>query len=158
MSQTSVVMGLADRLLRPRGRRPTRAGEGNRISRLSMLADRQAAAQVTEHPEWAIAADLPVAQQHCSRDNAMLGLVSARRHPTGWFVSAQLRPGAPPDDVVDFRHFITVRVYLLLRYGPQVGVWSRDSSSDGEHCQAGFRAEMPRLPREIPDSLLLGYS
>lgn len=158
MSQTSVVKGLAEWLLRPRVSRPPRAGERNGIARLSMLADGQAAAPVTEHPEWAIAANVPVAQHPCFQGNGIVGLVTARRHPTGWFVSAQLCQGTPPDDLLDFRHFVTVRVYLLLRYGPQVGVWERDLSSDGEQCQARWRAEMPPLQLHIPDTLLRGYS
>ncbi len=63
----------------------------------------------------------------------VVGEVTARRHPTGWFISATRRAGMSTEDAEHFGHFVTVRVYLLLRWGPARGTWSFDGMHDEWH-------------------------
>lgn len=54
------------------------------------------------------------------------GVVIARPHPTGWFVSARYRPDLAVDDLEDFAVFAQVRTYLLLADGPRELTWEPD--------------------------------
>ena len=87
---------------------------------------RRSPGQVREDPEWAIAASIQ--PQERPGDST---LITARRHPTGWFITASHPPGMTAEERADFRHFVCVRVYLLLRYGPGLGAWERGSTPGG---------------------------
>ncbi len=51
------------------------------------------------------------------------GVLIARRHPTGWFLSALRCDDVPAHDRDHFRELVTVRSYLLLRDGPEPRLW-----------------------------------
>jgi hypothetical protein len=82
------------------------------------------------------------------------GRITARRHPTGWFLSASHPAGMSAEELADFRHFVSVRVYVLLHDGPVPGAWERGSSS-GE-----WVADLVPAPQleELDLSRLLGRS
>lgn len=89
---------------------------------------------VPEDPAWAIATSVQP-QERVDRGSA--GRITARRHPTGWFIAASRPPGMPAEERADFDHFVCVRVYLLLRNGPIPGAWVRRSEE--------WVAEWPQL-------------
>ena len=59
-----------------------------------------------------------------------MGVVIARPHATGWFVSARCRHGLDSAEVETFKDFVTARVYLLLQEGPRPGAWTRGESDE----------------------------
>lgn len=125
------------------------------LARQGPTAAEQTAARVVEDPEWAMASGVPVLDDRLIAARHIVGLVEARRHPTGWFVSARYRRGTPSEEVLNFRHFVTVRVYLLLRLGPHVGVWDQDELGDVWQAQMGDETRL--LPRLVPDGVPLDW-
>lgn len=95
--------------------------------------------RVPEDPEWAIAMSVQLHEdtRGCSGTAAR---ITARRHPTGWFISARHPAGLSAEELSDLRHFVCVRVYLLLHNGPIPGAWERGSSS------AEWIADLPAQP------------
>lgn len=84
---------------------------------------------VVEDPEWAIATSVPIRQREDGQGGGTAGRISARRHPTGWFICAIHPADLSAEQLSDLRHFVCVRVYLLLRNGPVPGTWDRGSES-----------------------------
>jgi hypothetical protein len=82
---------------------------------------------VPEDPAWAIASSVQIQEHDGSGDSA--GRITARRHPTGWFISASHPTGMTAEERADFSHFVCVRVYLLLHNGPIPGAWNPGSST-----------------------------
>jgi hypothetical protein len=99
-----------------------------------------AARPVREDPEWAIASSIQIQERADSVDT--VPRITARRHPTGWFISAVIPAGMTAEERSDFGHFVCVRVYLLLRNGPIPGAWER-SSSKGEWVADWLRQMFP---------------
>lgn len=104
---------------------------------------------VTEDPEWATATSMTIRANARGAGGDTLGAVTARPHPTGWFISARHRPDASAQEIADFSHFVTVRVYLLLRYGPEAATWEPDPSSG--QWRAELAAETPPQSPDISD-------
>lgn len=90
---------------------------------------RQSPRRVAEDPEWAIAMSVPIEPDAVDVDGDIVGIVTARRHATGWFISASHRTGMSIEEVADFGHFVSVRVYILLHCGPGVDTWAPDGST-----------------------------
>ncbi len=111
----------------------------------------QSLRRVTEDPEWAIAMSVPIGPGAVGV-HGTLGAVTARRHPTGWFIVARHRPDMSSAEVADFGHFVCVRVYLLLRYGPGPDTWAPDRSSDQwrAHLLADTPLQTPHVPEVVP--------
>ena len=61
----------------------------------------------------------------CDRDwpPGDLGCLTARRHPTGWYISARSRPDLGVDEGMLFQQFVTQRTWSLLAEGPAPGMW-----------------------------------
>ena len=57
------------------------------------------------------------------------GWIAARRHPTGWFISARYAPDLNETDRADFAQFAMARTYLLLKDGPRAHLW--EPADDG---------------------------
>lgn len=85
-----------------------------------------------------------------------LGAVTARPHPTGWFISARARPDLSDIESEQFRSFVVLRTYLLLTQGPQPQVWE---PMDGGGWAAYPAEELVELePTElIPDTVPAGW-
>ena len=75
---------------------------------------------------WALARSIRRTPSREGLKPGCQGLVAAERHPTGWFISAQFDPDLPPEQIDDFAHFVVVRTFLLLEYGPRPPVWVID--------------------------------
>ncbi len=75
----------------------------------------------------------------------VVGVVVARRHPTGWFLHAVRRDDLPEDQLAPFRESVTVRTFLLLTHGPEAPAW-RPSPVEGE-----WRSVWYSLGRELSD-------
>ncbi len=114
----------------------------------------QSLSRVTEDPEWAIAMSVPVRPSPVGVPVGTLGAVTARRHPTGWFIVARHRPEMSSAEVADFGHFVCVRIYLLLRYGPSPDTWAPDRSSDQwrAYLPAETPLQKPHVPEVVPVS------
>jgi hypothetical protein len=90
------------------------------------IMSRSASRLLPEDPEWAIARSIQIQER---ADGGEPGpRITARRHPTGWFISAVHPAGMTAGERADFGHFVCVRVYLLLHNGPIPGAWERGSS------------------------------
>lgn len=102
----------------------------------------------TEDPEWAIAMCVPIGPGAVDVDSGILGVVTARKHSTGWFISASHHAGMSHEEIADFRHFVSVRVYLLLYYGPGVDTWAPEGSNG--RWRAYLRDQTPHtLGRQV---------
>jgi hypothetical protein len=104
---------------------------------------------VTETADWAIATSVPIRVDVDGALGDTPGAVTARRHPTGWFISATHSSGMSAEELADFRLFVRVRVHLLLRHGPRPGVWESDACS--EQWRAALPAAAPAGGLPIPD-------
>ncbi len=63
------------------------------------------------------------------------GVITVRRHPTGWFISARHAPELTESDRADFEQFVMVRSYLLFKEGPRPHLWERaDDGSWRTYC------------------------
>lgn len=107
------------------------------------------------HPEWDTARAVPLRTDPLHSHGDILGLVVARRHPTGWFLSARCRSGLAPADHENLREFITVRVYLLLRGGPTTGSWAQTGPTE---WLARFGKEDRVLDVHVPEVVPLGWA
>jgi hypothetical protein len=56
------------------------------------------------------------------------GVVVARQHPTGWFISARYRPSLSAAEIDEFASFTEMQAHLLLESGPQDPSWQPDAS------------------------------
>jgi hypothetical protein len=74
---------------------------------------------------------------------ALDGVLIARSHPTGWFLSAIGRDDLRGEDLNHFHELVTVRTYVLLRQGPVRHVW-RPAPGDHE-----WRSAAESLPAEL---------
>jgi hypothetical protein len=75
---------------------------------------------------WALAHSIELTPSRDGLKPGCIGVVVAERHPTGWFIAARFVPELSAELIEDFAHFVVVRTYLLLEYGPQPGVWDGD--------------------------------
>ena len=96
---------------------------------------------VREDPAWAVAESVQLQERAEACCGDTLGRIAARRHPTGWFLTASCPPGLSAEERADLRHFVCVRIYLLLINGPEPGTWDRGASS-GE-----WIADLAAVPR-----------
>lgn len=135
---------------RLRGRRSRCALIRSPFQFLASLAGqvRQSPRTVAEDPEWAIAMRVPIETSAVDVDGDIVGVVMARRHPTGWFISASRRTGMSKEEVADFGHFVSVRVYILLHCGPGVDTWASDVSSG--QWRAYLRGEARPQAAHVP--------
>ena len=70
-------------------------------------------------------------------DATLDGILTATRHPTGWFVHGVRRDDLPGEHVRLFRELVTVRTYLLLARGPEAPAWL-PSTVPGEWLSLSF--------------------
>lgn len=114
----------------------------------------QSLESVAEDAEWATAMSVPIRPSLVDLDGGTAGAVTARRHPTGWFIVARYRPDMSSAELADFRHFVCVRVYLLLRHGPSPDTWAPDRLRDQwrTHLPAGAPLQALHVPEVVPMS------
>lgn len=102
----------------------------------------------TIHDEnWDLASSVQLTPAAVELGPGELGVVIARTHPTGWFVSARYRPGLAVGDLEDFAEFVRVRVYLLLENGPTGSVW--EPTRDQEAWRAVCTPSRLEMPEEV---------
>ncbi len=97
---------------------------------------------------WALARSIELTPSCDGLKPGCIGVVIAEGHPTGWFISARFAPELSADRIEDFAHFVVVRTYLLLEYGPQTGVWEDDRAGAWRaYCRtfAGGMADLPLI-------------
>jgi hypothetical protein len=98
---------------------------------------------------WALARSIQLTPVHEGLTPGCHGVVVAERHPTGWFILAGFDPEVPADLVDDFAHFVVVRTYLLLQYGPRPGTWEAGTAGV-------WRANCPTLTADLKELPLNG--
>ncbi len=110
-------------------------------------------------PAWEIARTVSVepdgGEDPQPQPAQVVGVATAARHPSGWFLSARHRSDLTDDEIENFRHFTAVRFYLLLKDGPGAGTWVYDIA------EQQFRATLvatPDLQAEIPDTVPASWS
>ena len=105
---------------------------------------------------WQIAGDVQLTRTEEDL-HRYLGRVTARPHPTGWFISARCRTDLSPQETAELREVVVLRTYLLLTRGPQPGVWER--AADGSFvAHPGTRLEEMDPAGLIPDTVPAGWS
>ena len=77
----------------------------------------------SQDDNWTLANSVQLTPAIADLGRGEHGVITARPHPTGWFVSARYQPDLAPADLADFAEFVRVRVYLLLENGPSDRVW-----------------------------------
>jgi hypothetical protein len=75
-----------------------------------------------------LARSIPITPTRDGIKSGCSGVVAAQRHPTGWFIFAGVDPDSTAEQIEDFAHFVVVRTYLLLEYGPQPSTWANDEA------------------------------
>jgi|SRR5579875_421597 len=88
----------------------------------------------------------PEREQH-----GVIGVVVARPHATGWFLSAHHRPDLDPDEVEHFAEFARVRCYLLLTAGPTAETWTPGPGDDD--WLAWSLADQFEVAESVPDAV-----
>lgn len=68
------------------------------------------------------------------------GSIRSRRNATGWFISAHYDSSLSAEAIEYFRHFVTVRTYLLLAFGAAPGQWTPGGVDDA------FQADWVDIP------------
>ena len=79
---------------------------------------------------WQLVADIELFADLGDPDPQRVGMVRARPHPTGWFLSGHHRADLAADEVANFAEFARVRAFLLLSQGPTVATWAPGPGSD----------------------------
>lgn len=99
--------------------------------------------------DWELANSIQITPTELDDEQHHVGVVIARPHATGWFVSARCRHGLDGDEVDIFKDFVAGRVYLLLQEGPQPGGWTRGESD--EEWRAHAVVGIHDVPAEASD-------
>jgi hypothetical protein len=81
----------------------------------------------------------------------IVGVAVARPHQTGWFLSGHVRANLTPDERNDFTEFAKVRAFVLLRHGPQAGLW--EPAANDDDWLARMPADEWRVADHVPDGL-----
>jgi hypothetical protein len=100
------------------------------MSRGAWLARAFSGRQREADHRWEIARSVQVAPAALD-GRRHLGVVVARPHATGWFLSARFRRGLHAQHIEQFTTFVRLRVYALLHEGPDDAGWAR-GETDGE--------------------------
>jgi hypothetical protein len=72
---------------------------------------------------WELARSIQITPAREPLPPSHQGVIVARRHPTGWFISARHAPELNDTERADFEQFVMVRAYLLLKEGPRPDLW-----------------------------------
>lgn len=98
---------------------------------------------MTRDDNWRLAESMQLTPAAVELPPEHHGVVTARSHPTGWFVSARYRPGLDAGELQDFAEFVRVRTYLLLEKGPQDSVWENIGDGSWHAVCVASRLELP---------------
>ena len=104
--------------------------------------------------DWEMANSIQITPAELGDEQHHLGVVIARPHATGWFVSARCRHGLDGAEVDTFKDFVTRRVYLLLQEGPKRDAWTAGSSGEEWHAHAvaGANDSGSKMSDTIPET------
>ena len=86
--------------------------------------------------DWEMANSIQITPTELGDKQHHLGIVIARPHATGWFVSARCRHGLDGAEAGTFEQFVATQEYLLLQEGPTRGAWARGNSDEEWHAYA----------------------
>lgn len=102
--------------------------------------------------DWDLARTIQVTPSAFEGEEDHAGVLIARPHATGWFVSARCRPDLPQQELDEFQDTAARRAYVLFQQGPEVGSWAQ--STDGQEWRSfvdsGSRDQDEELPEVIP--------
>jgi hypothetical protein len=108
--------------------------------------------QAAADSDWDLARSIQVTPSTFEGDRDHVGVLIARSHPTGWFVSVRCRPGLPQSEIDDLQDFAARRSYLLFQQGPQAGSWT--AATEGREWRSfvdsGARGQGVELPEILP--------
>jgi hypothetical protein len=82
----------------------------------------------TDNEHWELVESIQLTPATVPLAHDYQGMVTARGHATGWFISARYRPSLTTEERADLADFVRVRTFLLLEHGPQPAPWERDDS------------------------------
>ena len=101
--------------------------------------------------DWEMASSIQLTPSAFDGDEDHMGVLIARPHATGWFVSARCRPGLAGHELDQFRKFASHTAYLLFQEGPTTGSWV--PSARAEEWQAFLDADTRDLAVQIPETI-----
>jgi hypothetical protein len=81
-------------------------------------------------PRWHVVAGIELFADLGDADSNHRGVVRARPHPAGWFISAHHHPDITADELAHLAEFARVRAYLLSTAGPTVDTWTPSQGQD----------------------------
>ena len=99
--------------------------------------------------DWEMANSIQVTPAEPGGEQHHLGVVTARPHATGWFVSARCRHGLDRAEARTFKQFVATQVYWLLQEGPHRGAWTPGESD--EEWRAHAVVGTAGAPAHVPD-------
>ncbi|MDQ2748444.1 MAG: hypothetical protein ABI775_08790 [Pseudonocardiales bacterium] len=97
---------------------------------------------------WAVAEGTQIAPG-LFKDDERIGVIVARPHRTGWFVSAHHRMGLDDAHMVKLREYVTVHVFGLLWRGPLEAAWTHHPATD--FWSADISTDSVRDLQPLPD-------
>ena len=104
--------------------------------------------------DWEMANSIQIIPTELDDEQHHVGVIIARPHATGWFVSARCRHGLDGAEVDTFKDFVAARVYLLLQEGPQPGAWA--PGEPDEEWRAHAAVGIQDVSAQVPDSSTSG--
>jgi hypothetical protein len=100
----------------------------------------------THNDNWLLAESLQLTPANHPLGAGYHGIVTARPHPTGWFISARYRVDLAAGDLADFAEFARVRSYLLLENGPRKPAWEL---AEDRSWRAAYKPSSVNLPQDV---------
>jgi hypothetical protein len=97
---------------------------------------------------WAVAEGIQIGPGLFKNDER-IGVIVARPHPTGWFVSAHHRMGLGDAQMSKLRECVTLHVFSLLWRGPGEEPWTHHPATDLWY--ADVTADSVRDLQPLPD-------
>ncbi len=93
--------------------------------------------QAAADADWDMAQSIQITPSDFDGDRDHDGVLIARPHEAGWFISARCRPGLGAGDRKQLQKFVARSAYLLLQEGPHAGSWSQRDSDQEWRAYAG---------------------
>jgi len=108
--------------------------------------------QAAADGDWEMARSIQVTPSDFDGESHHTGVLIARPHATGWFISARCRRGLRADELTRFKEFAARNAYLLLQEGPHTGPWAQGKSDQEWRAYSGLdtRDSVEQVPEVIP--------
>jgi hypothetical protein len=113
--------------------------------------------QAAADGDWEMAQSIQITPSEFEGEREHVGVLIARPHATGWFISARCRRGLHAGELKHFQNFVARSAYLLLQEGPRPGTWAQGHSEQEWRAYAGHDSA-GQEPEVIPSQWAETYA